>query len=209
MKRIILLFLCSTMVLSFTIISNASKSPDNRIYAEKVNAAEGEEIDIPVKITGNSGFMGFGFFVDYDPEVLTPVSAAKFDTLPGMFDDSIATSSVGSFKVIYTGTENYTEDGELFELSFLVKESAADQTAIRLTYIQDDTFDESFHDVVMTTESITIRLMSEEPDVPDEPGEQKLSVRIKKWAAGLRSPFNRIMSILVKPITFVLSLFGR
>ena len=47
------------------------------------------------------------------------------------------------------------------------------------------------------------------PDTPDNPGEDELplSVRIKNWAASLASPFNTIMSILVAPIVFIISIF--
>lgn len=42
---------------------------------------------------------------------------------------------------------------------------------------------------------------------PEPPAREKLSVRIRNWAAGLRKPFNVIMKILTAPVVLIVSLF--
>ena len=203
MKKATPILCCILILAAMTVTGFAGESVPNRVFADQLNGAAGEEIIIPVKISGNTGFMGFGLSVSYDPAVLTPVSAALSESLSGIFDDSIETAEAGTYKIIYTSTESYTADGELFTLVFHAADDAAGQTVVRVSYVQDDTFDEEFHDVVLNCEPITVSFPSEDPPAA------KLSEKIQSWAAGLRAPFDRVMSFLVKPIVFILSLLGR
>ncbi|MCR5150029.1 MAG: hypothetical protein K6B52_02240 [Clostridiales bacterium] len=203
MKKLISIVCCVMMIMAITLTGFADGAVNNRVYAEQISGVAGDEISVPVKISGNKGFMGFGLTVSYDGSVLTPVSVAPAKTLPGIFNDSIETADAGSFKVIFTSTENFTSDGELFTLVFNAADDAVGQTFVRLSYDQDDTFNEEFHDMLFDCEPITVLFPAEEPSVI------RPSAVIQKWAAGLRYPFNKVMSFLVKPIVLVLSLFGR
>ena len=97
-------------------------------------------------------------------------------------------------------------DGQLFTVKFNVSESAFADTAVSLSYSQEDTFDESFNDVILNCENITVSF----DGGTIEPSEElKLSERIQKWAAELPSPWNTIMSILTAPVVFIISIFER
>ncbi len=205
MKRTISIVLILIMLFG-TMFSVSASAAENRIYADDIVVENGASIEIPICIENNSGFMGFAINVQYDSAVLTPVSVDKCDLLSGMFDDSIEISDLGGFKVVYTGTENVVADGQLFIVTFETGQNASESTQIKLSYSKEDTFDEDYHDVAFQCESITVHFKG--ADDPIEPV-QKLSVRIKDWAVGLRSPFNIILTVLVAPVLFVLSVFGR
>lgn len=211
MKKIAAIFIALTLALAFAIPSFAVET-SNRVYGDEISAKAGETIKIPVKIENCSGFMGFEINVTYDSNVLTPISAVKGSILTGMMDDSIETSKNSDFKVIYSGSDLINEDGEIIILTFTVKEAVEDKTVISLSAKDNDAFDDKYNDVKLNCESVTVNFNSTEnpdnPDNPDNPSEgDKLSVRIKKWAASLATPFNSIMSIIVAPIVFVVSLF--
>ena len=213
MKRILALFCCAALVFALRVSGSAAQAVPNRVYATTVMAAAGETVSIPVCISGNTGFMGFAILVDYDAAVLTPVSAAKSSALSGMFDDSIETAEPGSFKVVYTGVGNVTADGQLFDVVFVVSGDVGGSTTIGLSYSQEDTFDENWHNVVFQCEEITLSF-SGEPTTPEAPPEEpdekpKLSERINSRVAQLQAPWSGIVSVLLAPLVFVLRLIGQ
>lgn len=120
----------------------------NKIYADTVTVEAGEQITISVKIENNKGFMGFAIIVTYDDDAFTPVSVSKGTMLTGMFNDSIATSTDNSFKVVFTGTGDITSDGVLFNAVFDVSDDASGKYDIELSYSQQDTFKEGWADVI-------------------------------------------------------------
>ena len=155
MKKTTAIFL-SVLIIMSAVITVFASNPDNRVYAEKVTVEAGEQVTIPVKIENNKGFMGFAITVTYDDGCLTPVSVSKGSVLTGMFNDSIATSTDNSFKVVFTGTGNITADGELFKITFDVSDDASGTYDVELSYSQQDTFKEDWSDVVFDCESAEI-----------------------------------------------------
>ena len=128
----------------------------NKIYADAVTVEAGEQVAIPVKIENNDGFMGFSIIVTYNSDVFTPVSVSKGSVLTGMFNDSIATSTDNSFKVVFTGTADIVSDGELFSVVFDVDNDASGKYDIELSYSQQDTFKEGWENAVLNCESAEV-----------------------------------------------------
>ena len=217
MKKIVSLVCCIVIALTMVIVGNASESPQNRIYAERINAISGETVSIPIKISNNTGFMGFAIFVHYDPEVFTPVSTEGSDMLSGLVNDSIGTSQNGVFKIVYTGTDNVTGEGELVTVVFRTASEIYGEKSISITYSEDDTFDEKWNPVELSPEDIIIEFPEkpvtepEEPPVdPDQQEEnEKFSVRISNRIAGLKAPFNKILKMLLSPLIWIISLFEK
>lgn len=214
MKRFISIILTFTMLFGLAFAVKAA-TKDNRIYSEPITAEKNSTVEIPVKIENNTGIMGFSIDVSYDSSVLTPVSVEGSEILIGMLNDSIETSDAGSFIVLYTGSENFNSDGILFTLKFSANDKASGNVSVNLSYSQEDTFDESYHNAMLNCEAISIVFDNSgsdpsDPDNPTDPIEEdKLSVRIKNWAEGLNSPWNTVMSIIVAPVVFILQLIGR
>ncbi len=155
MKKTIAIFLFVLIFVS--IICNAfASNVANRIYTDTVTVESDETVSIPVKIENNNGFMGFAVVVTYDENVFAPVSVSKSSMLSGMFNDSVATSINNSFKVVYTGTGNVTADGELFNIVFDVADDMSGKYEIKLSYSQQDTFNESWDNVVFACENIEV-----------------------------------------------------
>lgn len=155
MKKTTAIILSLLILVSVVFNAFASDSA-NKIYADTVTAESGEQITIPVKIENNDGFMGFAVIVTYDDDVFTPVSVSKGTMLTGMFNDSIATSTDNSFKVVFTGTGDITEDGVLFNAVFNVDEDASGRYDVELSYSQQDTFKEGWDNAVFSCESAEV-----------------------------------------------------
>ncbi len=129
------------------------------VYSDSISAVAGSEISVPVRIKNNSGAMGFALEFEYDSTVLTPVSVEKGSLITSGLDDNLLGDAVpGKFKVVWYSTENLTDNGILLYLNFTVSDRASGNTTIGVNYIQDDTFNESFEDVVLTCEDIDISI---------------------------------------------------
>lgn len=198
---LILIMLFGTM---FTVKASAM---ENRIYADRITAVAGEEVRVPVRISGNTGFMGFAMSVHYDPNVFTPVSVEAGEMLTGLFNDSIGTSQSGSFDVVFTNSADITEDGVLFTIAFQTAAETYGSKSLNITYSAEDTFNENWDPVELSTEPITV-VFPDAPSEPDLPAEkEKLSVRISNWIAQRTPPFNRILKILLTPLIWLIRLF--
>lgn len=155
-----------------------------QFYADAVTAEPGRQIEVPIKISGNTGIMGLGLRIGFDKQVLTPVDDVKQTSLlVGQFNDSIATMKEGAetFDVKWSGTDGMKDNGQLFTLKFQVAEGASGSTAITLTLLEDDTFDEEYENVAVGCKTVKVTVKgTEEPDktaaptkepVPDETAE--------------------------------------
>ncbi len=148
--------LLSVLIIVLVICNAFASNVANRIYADTATVESGETLTIPVKIENNEGFMGFAVVVTYDADVFAPISVSKNSMLSGMFNDSIATSTNNSFKVVFTGTGNVTVDGELFNIVFDVADDVSGKYEIGLSYSQPDTFNENWDNVVFACEDIEL-----------------------------------------------------
>lgn len=134
------------------------------ISAEQAGCVNpGQTVTIPVKISDNPGIMGFSVSVKYDKSILTPISVSSGTILNGLFDDSIETSDADSFDVVWSGTENCTQNGILFNMTFTVNSNSSGTTKIELSYSQADTFNENWQDVVLLCEDINLTIGNQQP----------------------------------------------
>lgn len=132
------------------------------IYSNVSEAISGEEFTVPVYISNNHGIMGFGFEIEYDDKVMAPISVESSSLLVGAFDNSITTVTDNKFKVYWTGSEDMTEDGLLFNVNFAVAENALGDYEIKINCITDDTFNEQWEPVKIITEPISVKIIDSE-----------------------------------------------
>ena len=131
------------------------------IYAEPITAYSGENISVPIRIKNNVGLMGYEIAVNYDPEILTPVSVTRGDLITSGLDDNLQGDSIpGKYKIIWYGTENLTDNGILMYLNFSVNDKAIDNTFINISYSQENTFNEDFEDVIISCENVSVSVAS-------------------------------------------------
>ena len=102
--------------------------------------------------------MGLGVDVEYNPDIFECPQVTRGTVIAdGTFNDSIVESTNGSFKILWSGTDNMAENGELFSLSFNVRENAKPgKYCIKLSNRQGDTFDEAYNDVVIKNANVYV-----------------------------------------------------
>ncbi len=133
---------------------------DARIYGGQVEKTD-ETVRIPVFIAGNPGLMGMKLSVDYDASLLKLDSVTRGDLLSdGMFSHN---TTEGALVLVWSGTEDVTEDGELFVLQFSLLKELEQETKLRISYSQVDTFNSAWQDVLLCCEEITVEHSVQRP----------------------------------------------
>lgn len=163
MKKSVSIILAIVFLL-LSVNCGTAQDIENYVFAENITTATDTYVTVPVCIENNTGFMGFSITVTYPQEALTPVSVEKGNSLSGILNDSISTSADNSFKVVYTGTSDVSDDCCLFSVIFKVAENAADKVNwIELSYSQPDTFKEGWQDVELFCNAFYINVINEQP----------------------------------------------
>ena len=192
---------------------------NGRIYGPRIQQTE-PTVTVPVWIAGNPGLMGLKLHMTYDPAVLQLSSVDRSTLLSeGMFSHHLTRE--GSLFLVWSGTENMEEDGELFLLQFSVLKEIEEDTYITVSYSQADTFNSAWEDVILHCEEITLSPLSRElpcdggtscpgrgfADMPpvgnwahegiDFVVEQGLMVGVSNTKFAPKNPFTRAMMVMV------------
>ena len=162
------------LILAVVFEANAFAATKNLVYSSPIESSPGTTVSIPICISNNCGIMGFSITVSYNADVFTPVNVGRGSALSsGLLNDSIGGTTTNSFRVIWTGTENFTGDGEIFSIEFYISSEAQGDYEIYLSYSKADTFDEEYTDVSLSCQNITVNLPStditESTNNPDNP----------------------------------------
>lgn len=140
-------------------------------------AKPGDTIVIPVSIEKNPGIVSLKLAVTYDATVLELVEAAAGDFVVAEQEDiTIGSPSFGPvennpFTINWMdalATENNTKSGVIANLTFKVKEGAAEgDTSISLSYNPNDVFDWTMNNVefAMKSGTVTVAAGNEPGDV--------------------------------------------
>lgn len=137
----------------------ATENTNPTISSNLLTAKSGEIVTIPVQIQSNCGLMGYNIKITYDKNVFTPISVEQGEALSGgFFNDSIETSKINSFNVIWSSSENQSGEGLLFNLLFSVADDAVGDYEIELGYIQADTFNEEWDDVTLDMSNVLVSI---------------------------------------------------
>ena len=125
------LVLALTMCVTMALAVDAGNSSEATITVENetktVNA--GDEVTLDVSIKGNPGYVVFNFSIEYDDSKLELTKVEK-GSMAGTL-----TSNIGTGKVIFDAedlTQECTENGVLFTLTFKVKADVAGGTKVTL-----------------------------------------------------------------------------
>ncbi len=133
-------------------------------YVPEVNAGtiaigegslkSGGTVTVPVTIDDNPGIAGFNFTLNYDKDVMTPVSITKGaliqqGTFTSNLEQGVPATELKEVSVYWGNDTNITEDGELFNITFEVT-SGMEQGLypISLNYEKGDITDAAFNDVM-------------------------------------------------------------
>ncbi len=108
--------------------------------------------------------MGFRISVSYSNSSICPIKVNRGEALvSGILADSISASTDGTFDVLWSGSSDFTADGELCIITFGINKNALGSGfSLSLSYSKDDTFNENWKDVNLNCESVKYFLLSEE-----------------------------------------------
>ena len=127
---------------------------DARIYGGQNQRTE-QTVTVPVCIAGNPGLMGMKLTFFYDATMLQPTGVVRGQILSGgMFSHNMAES--GKIVIVWSGTADVSQDGELFLLQFDLIDELEKDTNLQMQYSQMDTFNSAWQDVVLCCEEITV-----------------------------------------------------
>lgn len=142
---------CTVSVKASDVVKKAN------IIADEISGNFGDEITVPLRISGNPGIMGYRLSFEYNAEELEAVSAKAGEEFSGNFDDSIGLSE-GVFDVIWSANEPVSKDGVLLSLTFKVITKAQTPSVVKISYLQDDTFDGEYKDIVLNCVEAAVNL---------------------------------------------------
>ena len=126
------------------------------VSSEKVYMATSETVLIPVNIKDNNGIMGFKISVEYPSDIIEIISVSRGSiTSNGNFNTNLGAID-GVLDVLWNNVEDVTDDGTLFVIAATAKKQIKDETVIRISFSQPDTFNESWEDVQLKCENIVI-----------------------------------------------------
>ncbi|MGM9637928.1 MAG: cohesin domain-containing protein [Eubacteriales bacterium] len=122
-----------------------------KIVIDNVSGRAGEEITVEVSLENNPGIINMQLLISYDANILELVSAAEGDFAGLAYGQSVTQNpyAISWSDAIHP---NNTTDGVFTVLTFRIKEDAAvGESAITVTYIDDNIFDQDFENVTFAT----------------------------------------------------------
>ena len=143
------------------------ENEENKIYADSAAVTVGESIKIPVRIAENTGIMGFGIIIQYDPDTLRLASVQAGELLPEETLLEHTADTPGVSEIVWKGTGNVTENGCLFYLNFDAIGQAGD-TQILVGYRAEDTVNEANQMISLTCSPFVIHIAKKAAD-PNPP----------------------------------------
>jgi hypothetical protein len=115
--------------------------------------APGSTVTVEVALANNPGIAGFNFSLAFDNTKLIPVDVTPGDMLPGSLTSNLDAggdiSLLNSVTAVLGGSSDFTENGILFTVEFVIKEGA-EEAVQPLTLTDNGTTNQSFGDVVLS-----------------------------------------------------------
>lgn len=132
-------------------------------YIEKI---DDKTYSIPIYLTGNKGIMGFRLRLTNEDENGEIIAVSKgLVTQKGSFQTDLnPLSDHKTVDVLWNNTENSSIDGSLLFVMYKVKDQKTSTVNIDLEYVQEDTFDVNYKDVVLQCQSVKGNLLREQTD---------------------------------------------
>ena len=110
-----------------------------------------DKVILKVNFADNPGIMGYKITVNYNPEVLRPISVQTGSDFGGQIMDTIGIKQ-GSFNVLWNNLTEVSEEGEAFNVTFKKLRNA--NSLIDFSFSQEDTFNGNFENVFISYNSL-------------------------------------------------------
>ncbi len=149
MKKILSVLLGVTMLLSgLTLGSTASTV--TKIKVEAVVAERGESVEVPIRLSGNSGICGATVLVTYDA-ALTLVNVTRGDALSTLAMTKSGSLSANPVKLVFDGMEEDATNGNMAVLTFTAPQTDG-VYEITVSYEEGDIVDGDLQPLDVTLE---------------------------------------------------------
>lgn len=128
----------------------------------------GRVVHVPVSIRNNTGIAGFNFNINYDAKSLIPVEIVEGELLgectSNLQQEEIDKSTLETINVYWTNTNNLTKNGILFEVAFLIKDSASvgDVLPVNISYENGSICNDSLTDLNVNIVDGSIKIIDTE-----------------------------------------------
>jgi hypothetical protein len=150
------------------------------IYADEIAANNNDVIEVPVKISNNHGIMGYLLHFEYNASELEILSAESSSAFVGNFENNIG-DKIDNFDVLWTGSSAIAEDGTILKLNIKAITDKEITSRIKISYSQEDTFNENYEDVVLNCEDIAVKLNASEHTDDDVVPIKTIKLKRKKF----------------------------
>ena len=137
-------------------ISDITSDLPTTVYSEIIKVEnEADTIDIPVKIKNNHGMMGFKIALEYDRDIIVPVSLSRAGGIlsEGSFDYNIRQESE-LISVIWNNSNDVSTDGVMFIITCRIISDEFSDSQITVSYSEEDTFNSEWDNVLLQCEDI-------------------------------------------------------
>ncbi len=134
------------------------------VLLDNSKASPGGTAQVKANIVKNPGLSAYKFKVNYDADVLTPVSITPNAEFGGTFSTNLEDADRTELNVLwYSGNDDVVANGELFTVNFKVNDSTAygDSSIVSIEYGATDVCDVSGNYIAIYTEDATVSI--EEP----------------------------------------------
>lgn len=125
-----------------------------------VTAEAGENVEVPIVLSGNTGICGATLSVTYD-EALTLTGIVKGDALSSLTMTKPGNMSANPFRLVWDGTDNDTTNGTLAVLTFTAPAEAGTYD-VTVSYEEGDVLDSELNSVILNITNGTIEVTEEE-----------------------------------------------
>lgn len=158
------LFLLTGFIMTDKLIVYSAEIPRISAVPQSVKKIEDDKYLIPVYLVHNPGIMGFRLVFQYDSSKIC-IEAVERGVLTKQGSFGMSTDVKDETSVLWSFTENVITDGSVCYLIVTTKDST--DISLQLNYVQEDTFDETWSDVVLSCDSIDVELQSLDEKQPD------------------------------------------
>lgn len=171
MKKIIALLLVSLML--FSVLPVMAEEGCEITLTKQNETPEG--FDVLFSIKNNPTMAAMTLRIDFDKELLTPVSVEK----TGIFSNQSVTTNVGNsskvideVRIVWYKTSGLSDNGDMFKVSFKFNLASEEkQTTVKIKDYMLDVVDKDAKQIEYSTNEITVtvpKTVTDEPDTDNE-----------------------------------------
>ena len=124
MQKKFISFLCFTLMLLNLCAVSAFAETALVVTVGKAEVSKGDTIEIPVTLSGNTGFADMGIEIGYNSDVMTLTKVTSNSSVGGTFTPA-QNYTVNPFNMGWSNTANITYNGVLATLTFKIADNAA------------------------------------------------------------------------------------